>query len=170
MRPPTWFEWLTVLAIVTGPVLALFAQRVLDRIRERRKQRVDLFSLLIATRGAFLSPVHVQALNTIVIVFNRPGDAPIRQAWRAVLEHAVTDEFAADGTATPGWRERYFDLKVDLFQAMAAVVGYEFSGDDLKRQVYTPIGHGVAEAEGMLIRQALAKALAGDALKIKIVP
>ena len=93
-----------------------------------------------------------------------------RRGRRAVLDHAATDEFAADGTPTPGWRERYFDLKVDLFQAMAAVVGYEFSGDDLKRQVYMPKGHGQAEEEGMLIRQALAKALAGDALKIKIVP
>jgi hypothetical protein len=35
-RPPTWFEWLTVAAIILGPVLALWVQRVLDRIRERR--------------------------------------------------------------------------------------------------------------------------------------
>jgi hypothetical protein len=67
---PTWFEWLTVAAIVLGPILALFAQRVLDRLREQQKQRVNLFMTLMSTRAAFLSPVHVQALNSIVVVFN----------------------------------------------------------------------------------------------------
>src|SRR5712692_8029594 len=85
MRPPTWFEWLTVGAIILGPVLALLAQRVLDFIREKKKQRVDLFLTLMSTRMAPLAPAHVQALNSIDVVFNRRGDRKIREAWRNVL-------------------------------------------------------------------------------------
>ncbi len=160
---PKPIEIITVVAIILGPVLALFAQRVLDHLREKRQQRLRLFMTLISTRAEFLSQNHVRALNTIVVVFNRRSDQKIREAWRRVLEHAATP------TTNLGWTDRYFDLKVDLFQAMAVAVEYEFTADDLKRQVYSPVGHGQAEQELATIRQTLVKLLTDDGLKVKIV-
>lgn len=85
MPKPAWFDWLTVAAIVLGPVLALFAQRVLDRIREKKKQRVGLYLALMSTRAQPLVPAHVQALNSIDVVFNRRWrDRAIRNALATV--------------------------------------------------------------------------------------
>ena len=66
---PTWFDWLTVIALLAGPILALLTQRVLDRLRERDKQRKQLYFTLMSTRAQWLSAPHLQALNSIDIVF-----------------------------------------------------------------------------------------------------
>ena len=129
-----------------------------------------LFLTLMSTRAAYLSPEHVRALNSIVVVFNKPGDTKVRDAWRRVLEHVETPAMTTQGTPVPGWFERYFDLKVDLFQAMAATIGYTFTADDLKRQVYSPISHGEAEEELQRIRKTLVKVLTEHGLNVRIVP
>jgi hypothetical protein len=33
---PSWFDWITVSAIIVGPVMALFAQRALDWFRGKK--------------------------------------------------------------------------------------------------------------------------------------
>ena len=49
------FQWITIAAIIVGPVLALFAQRVLDNIRETKKRKHALFHALLTSRGTPLS-------------------------------------------------------------------------------------------------------------------
>jgi len=159
-RLPAWFEWLTVAAIVVGPVLALFAQRLLDWLRERRNQRIRLFLTLMSTRASILAPAHVQALNSIDIVFNRRGDAAIREAWRALLDHMVTP------MTNPGWADRASDLRVVLYQAMGARVGYSYTVDYLKRRIYAPIAYAQTEQDNIQIRQKLVKVLTEDGIKI----
>jgi hypothetical protein len=53
---PTWFDWLTVAAIVLGPILALLSQRLLDYLREKRQQRLRLFMTLISTARSTIGP------------------------------------------------------------------------------------------------------------------
>ena len=169
MPKPGWFEWLTIAAIVLGPVLALLAQRALDRLREKKKQRVGLYLVLMSTRAQPLSPAHVQALNSIDVVFNRRRkDKAIRAAWEKWLAHAVTPATTPSGAPTLGWGERLNDLKVELYQAIGAQVGYRFDIDHLKRQTYTPIAHGEAEMEQVQLRQKLLKVLTDEGVKIKV--
>jgi len=163
MSKPAWFDWLTVAAIVLGPVLALLTQRVLDRIREKKKQRVGLYLALMSSRAQPLSPEHVRALNAIDVVFNRKRrDQTIRAAWEKWLAHAATD------AKQPGWGERLNDLKVELLQAMGSAVGYEFDIDHLKRQSYIPMGHIDVEQEVAQIRQTFAKVLTDKGLKVLV--
>src|SRR5712692_4084551 len=88
---PTWFDWLTVVAIVAGPILALLAQRLIDRLREKKERRVRLFMTLMSTRATQLAPDHINALNSIDVVFSSGRDKRIRDAWHAVLKHLETD-------------------------------------------------------------------------------
>ena len=108
MTNPTWFEWITIAAIVLGPVLALFIRRILDGIREKRERRVQLFLTLMRTRATPLAPDHVNALNSIEVVFDGENDRRIREAWHKLLTHIVAD------ASHPTWQERYNDLKVVL--------------------------------------------------------
>lgn len=156
--------WLTIAAIVLGPVLALFTQRILDRIREKKKQRVGLYLALMSTRAQPVSVEHVRALNAIDVVFNwKRRDQAIRAAWGKWLAHVATD------AKQPGWGERLNDLKVELLQAMGSAVGYEFDIDHLKRQSYIPVAHVDVEQENAQIRQTFAKVLTEEGLKVKIV-
>ena len=117
----------------------------------------------MATRAAYLSPEHVQALNSIDVVFSRRRDKLVRLAWEKFLAHVATP------TSTPGWNLTYNDLKVDLLQTMGSRVGYGFSTDYLRRQIYSPMGYAQTEQENNQIRQALVKILTNEGLKIRAV-
>jgi|SRR6266404_1977840 len=160
---PSWFDWLTVLAIIVGPIAALYVQRVLDHYRERKRQRNGLYFALMSSRGNPLAANHVQALNSIDIVFNRRRDRKIRERWRAWLEHVTGDAKAN------GWTERSNDLKVELYQAIGEAVGFKFDIDYLKRQVYLPIAHVDWAAQGRQIQEALSKIVTADGMKVRII-
>ena len=160
--PPSWFDWITAAAIVLGPILALLAQRGLDHIREKRRRRLLLYMTLMSTRATGVAPDHVNALNSIDVVFSDKSDQEVRDAWHKVLAHLGTDPNAA------GWQEKLNDLKVDLFREIGVRVGYDFTTDYLKRQIYLPTYYVNAESELLQIRHALTEALTDDGLKVKL--
>ncbi len=67
---PSWFNWLTVAAIILGPILAVISQRVIDALREKHSRRAQVFFTLMSTRAALLlrhlSPPSVVGVNRIV--------------------------------------------------------------------------------------------------------
>jgi hypothetical protein len=159
---PSWFDWLTVLAILLGPSFALFTQRRLDVGREKKARRAQLYLNLMSNRGTPLAADHVKALNTIDIVFSEKGDQKIRDAWRQFMAHVATTR------KQPEWDERYGDLKADLLREIGLRVGYNFTTDDLKRLHYNPMYYGDIENDLLLIRKALTKALSEDGLKVRL--
>jgi Family of unknown function (DUF6680) len=62
-------SWLRVSDLVlaactlAGPVLAVQAQKWIERFREKNARRLATFRTLMATRATTLSPAHVEALN-----------------------------------------------------------------------------------------------------------
>lgn len=96
MAKPTWFECITLAAIMLGPVLALFTQRLLDHLRENKERRVQLFLTLMRTRATPLAPDHVNALNSIDVVFDGGRDQKVRDAWSKLLAHVVKDTAQPD--------------------------------------------------------------------------
>ena len=60
-------SWLTVIAILLAPFVAVHVQKRLEQGRETKERKLNVFRSLMATRGAILSPIHVEALNRIDI-------------------------------------------------------------------------------------------------------
>lgn len=104
-------------AIFFGPVSALLASRALDRLREKRKARLELYHTAMSYRAAWLHPDSLRALNNIDIVFNKKKDEPVRFAWEKVLQHAYTKrpDAKADQAGAKAWDDRMWDLRVDLY-------------------------------------------------------
>lgn len=61
---------LTILAIVIGPIAAVQIEKYIQRKRDSKNQREDIFKTLMATRGSVLSYAHVEALNRIDLEFS----------------------------------------------------------------------------------------------------
>ena len=61
---------LTITAIILGPILAVQAEKFLERKREQKNRRLSVFKTLMATRGSVLSTAHVEALNRIDLEFS----------------------------------------------------------------------------------------------------
>jgi hypothetical protein len=111
MPKPTWFDWLTVVAILLGPVLAIITQVIISWMDEQRKRRAEIYTTLMSLRAAPLHADHVRALNAIDAVFDRRGDQSVRDAWTRVLEHVGQGD-----AATKEWQDALIDRRVDLIK------------------------------------------------------
>jgi hypothetical protein len=166
---PSWFDWITVAAIVLGPILALFAQRVLDWIREKKKQRVQVYLTAMAFRSLWLHIDSIRALNSIDTVFDKRRDKPVRDAWAAVIAQAyVPRPLDPDQAGQQAWDQRLLDLRMDLYQRLGTAVGYDHTLDYVKNHGYTPKHYGDVENELAAIRKGLGKVITNDGLKIVV--
>jgi hypothetical protein len=166
---PTWFDWITVVAIVLGPVLALFAQRGLDWLREKKNRRMQIYLTLMSLRATWLNPDSIRALNSLDTIFAKRTDKPVREAWAKVLTHVNTPRRNPnDEQESIAWNNRLLDLRVDLYQAVGAAVGYDHSIDYIKTQFYQPQYHVEVEREQEQIRKQFAKAITDAGLKVVI--
>src|SRR5690349_12694666 len=126
-------DWAIVLATLLGPVLAVQAQKAIERARERRSRKGWVFHQLMATRAARVSPDHVQALNMIDLAFygkrilgvhrRSKSEQAVIDAWKEYHDHLNT---RADDSAMAIWNVRSDELFTNLLFAMAGEVGYRF--------------------------------------------
>lgn len=148
-----------VVAALLGPVLAVQAQKWLERRRDVTERRLAIFRTLMATRSAMISPQHVEALNAVPVEFYgaRGKLKQINDAWKLYLDHHIID-----GPATDTWVQKRLDLFQDLLHSMSQFLGYSFSKAQLARDIYSPRAHGELETEQTIIRQGLVGLFRGE--------
>lgn len=156
MSRDTVFEIITIVAIIVGPVLALFAQRILDNMREKRKRKLALFQTLLTSRATPISIQHVQALNSIELEFypRKGKNMRVIDAWRIYSDH-LNQPRSDDQQQVKVWADRRQDLIVDLLYEMAQCLGYDFEKVMIKRDAYYPTGLTDMENEGNVLRKAV---------------
>jgi len=174
-------DTLIICATIAGPVLAVQAQKVVERATQRRRQKLKIFYVLMSTRAARVSADHVQALNQIDLEFSgarffnlvqwqTPKERAVVDAWRLYcdkLSQRLTEETEA---AIQGWTQTCDDLFMDLLLALSKALGFSFDKVQLRRGIYTPRAHGEAEALQRSIEHHLEKILKGDlAIQMNVV-
>jgi len=124
----TGYTIITIIAIVAGPILAVQAQKWIERIGRQREEKRRLFLALMTTRGRPLVGEHVQALNMIDVIFSGKGvkDRAVVEAWGEYRDHLnnyprdpadkkVSDaERAALQNKRDSWTSRKGDLLVEV--------------------------------------------------------
>jgi hypothetical protein len=155
-------DWLLAIATVIGPIAAVQAQKWVERGRETRKNRLQIFHSLMATRAAGIgSAEHVQALNLIELRFNRESqkDRAVRNAWESYLDHLnqVIDNYSPEQMKVHA--SKSVDFLVRLLASMAQSLGYEFNDVQLKRGGYYPRGYADQNNNNALIQQGLVRVL-----------
>jgi hypothetical protein len=73
-------DGLIIAATILGPILAVQAQKWVERFRETRNRKLQVFATLMTTRATKMSVDHVRALNTIDLVFR--DDSSVVARWR----------------------------------------------------------------------------------------
>jgi hypothetical protein len=87
---------LLIVATLLGPILAVQAQKFVERTTENRRRRLGIFHSLMATRAARVAPEHVQALNRIDLEFSGKRFFGLI-SWQTTRERAVVE----------AWREHF---------------------------------------------------------------
>ncbi|WP_347880185.1 DUF6680 family protein [Burkholderia sp. BCC1644] len=167
-------EYVMAGATLLGPVLAVQAQKWVERTREATNRKQMVFTTLMATRQSRVSIDHVRALNSIDLAFygRRILGVPLRSrkaqavldAWHDYHAHlSVPLEQRPNTEAeTREWNGRGDELFTNLLERLAAATAYKFDRQQLKSGSYSPEAHGTVELEQNLLRRFVLELLAGD--------
>jgi hypothetical protein len=161
-------EWITIAAIIIGPILAVQAQKLLEEIRHKKHRRRQLFHTLMSTRATRVSNEHVTALNMIDIEFygrkiigyrfQTSKEKSITNAWKNYNDHLSTP---CPPDQIPTWSNRSEQLFLKLLYQMSNSLGYDFDEVQLKRDCYRPRAHGNLEEDQYKLRLALLEVMNG---------
>ena len=176
----TTSDWVIACAAVSGPILAVQAQKWIERATENRRHRYQVFRTLMVTRGTRLAPDHVASLNSIDLTFapsalswlfrgDAKNDKKVVEAWRLYalqLNKTYDKNKQAEFIA---WFDKCDTLFVDLLMAMSTAVGFTAERERVQGS-YNPSGHYEREQMSLKALENAAKVLAGEqALKMEIV-
>jgi hypothetical protein len=165
-------EWLIIIAIIIAPVVAIQIDKYIERKKEKKERKMNIFRTLMTTRASVLSVQHVEALNMIDIEFF--DCKKITDSWKVMLdnfENYPQDTKAADYQARLSvCTEKHSDLLVDLLYEMSRELKYKFDKVHLKRGIYLPKGHADFQQDQDFIRHSLIGVLLGKVpIPIKII-
>jgi hypothetical protein len=150
--------WLTIIAIVLGPLLAFAVQRWRDSRRDRIERKRQIYRQLLLTLKVPMNPRHVDALNSIPLEFYQ--DSKVMQGWRLYTSHL--NDSAMLKNANLRWGEKKFELLLDLAYEIGLTVGYtHIDKATLKDNLYVPQGYADVEEEQRQIRENVLKVLKG---------
>jgi hypothetical protein len=163
---------LTIIAVIIGPVAALWVQRILDEGRDAKNRKAWVFKTLMSYRATPLSPHFVQALNLIDVEFDGKNEKEkaVRGAWKLLLDHfseisEKLDSAAGDTKALAEalTAEKTSSLTANLLLKMGTCQGYkDFDEVYLKKGAYYPRGLGYVEQEQHAVRRGILKVLSGN--------
>lgn len=152
-------EWLTIAAIILGPVLAFGIQHWRDVRREDRNRKRKIFNQLLLTLKVPMAPAHVDAINSIPLEFY--SSTEIIRAWRLYTSHLNNSGMLKSNGQR--WGERKFELLIDLAFEMGKSLGYDhIDKATLRDNLYVPQGYEDREAQFSQIRESLLQALRGE--------
>jgi hypothetical protein len=148
-----------VIATLLGPVLAVQAQKWIERGRDRQQRRPWIFRTLMATRAMNLSPPHVEAINAVPIEFygRKKSFKAVVESWKTYIDYLYQDKVNPDV-----WVARRLELFNAMVLLMAKTLGYDFTAVEISRELYSPKAHAQIETEQKLIREGLAAIFRGD--------
>ncbi len=159
-------EWIMIAAIIVGPILAVLSQLGWQRRKEKRDQKVWVFSQLMSLRALPLAPDYVRALNYIDVVFYK--NAKVRERWKTLLGHFASDAYKKAGEEQAAV-DRARDLSAELMAEMAKDLGYEYDHTHIKENAYYPKAHGELESQTLQLLDKGTAVLDGKlSIKVKL--
>lgn len=161
-------QYVMLVAILVGPIMAVLATRWLDRRHELQTRKTEIFKTLMRTRRTPTNHEHVGALNLIEIEF--ANHTNVITAWKALFEHFATEhtrrqneiinpsgESEVNQDHESRFNNRLFDerqiLLAKLLHAIAKVLNFKIEQLEIFRGGYLPQGWVDTELEAMQMRK-----------------
>lgn len=151
-------------AVILGPILAVQAQKFIERTQEKKNRRMSLFKTLMSTRAERLNRDHVQALNMIDIEFygrllpflktryQTRKEQAVTHAWKSYNSHLnQKDEYES----LDQWIKKGDELFTNMLYAITQSLNYDYDKVQLQRDCYRPIAHGNIENTQLAILDGL---------------
>jgi hypothetical protein len=155
-------------------VLAVQAQKFLERAAEKKTRRARIFEALMTNRATRLSDTYVQALNQIDLEFSDAGKDKGIEKWRALFSELNNAPADTEGGAVQyAWIDRCNETLMQLLLAMSGALGRAHTEEEIRRAIYYPKGRVDLEQSQLAIIHGLNRIISGEAshpMKITEVP
>lgn len=151
------YEFLTLLAIITGPIIAVIVSLVMEARRRTREQQTQTLRMLLSTRHLPSDPNYSTAINLIPIDFN--NNTGVMTAWNTYIE-TIRFRPAAEDEETH--RQKTINKQTKLIFQMMKCLGYKLDETDIQLSAYAADGFILREnmnIEAMLAWPRIATAL-----------
>ncbi len=162
MQPHHWgltvAEWLTLAAIILGPILAVVTQLWMQARKSKRDTKLWVFNTLMSYRALIVSPNFVQAFNLIDAVFYK--NAEVRKKRKEFMD-VVTAATGRD--LTPPEIEKAKDLVAEMLSKMGSELGYDFDHTQIKDTGFYPVALGRLDNAALALREKGLAVLEGKA-------
>ena len=127
------FTIVTIIAIIVGPISAVFITRLLDDRRARRDRRWEIFRTLMRYRLKAMHAEFVGALNLLEVEFH--NDPPVIKGWKSLLETFSRPDLA----------DQRANALVRLLDAIAKNLDVSIEQLDISSGAYSPQGWEIVE-------------------------
>jgi hypothetical protein len=144
------YSWLTLLAIVVGPVVAVVITLITEHYRRARERRIQIMRMLLATRHLPADPQYNIAINLIPAEFNDQKE--VMAKWREY--HAHVRQHPDEASRAEFEKRANVTQSALIFQVMQSV-GLKFSEGDIQTEAY--ISQGFVDRDALY--QASLKAM-----------
>jgi hypothetical protein len=131
----TTYSWLTLLAIILGPVFAVALTLAIERKRATEGRRLHILRMLLATRHMPADAQYNIAINLIPAEFNDQKE--VMDAWRKY--HSVVRERADEQTQADVSKRTNVAQSAMIFQIIRSV-GLKLSEGDIQTETYVSQG------------------------------
>jgi len=151
-------DWVMILAVFLGPIVAVQLTKHLDVKKEKRQRKLDIFKTLMATRSYSTSWDHVMTLNRIDLEFERSNskEKSVIDSWKEYLDLLGDKSITGEQ-----WGAKRIELLVELLYKMALVLDYDFDKTHIKNSAYSPVVHGNIDTQQAKIREGIIDILEG---------
>ncbi len=150
------YSIITIAAILIGPCAAVWVNGLLDRWREQKARKMDIFKTLMRTRNARLSPDYVGAINLVEIEFVKHKE--VIEKWAALRKH-YGETHAKRPNEENDSRSHYerlgkeqMELLTEMLSSMAKVLDFKVEQMEILRGSYYPQGYADMEMDQTIIR------------------
>jgi len=154
-------DWLMIVAVILGPILAVQIQKFIDRRAEDRNKKLRVFRDLMTTRATTLAFQHVSALNMVGLEFNGKKYTKVVNAWKTYLDHLASYP-KDDENMQKIWAEKKDDQLSDLLYEMGESLGFQFDKVHIKKAGYSPQAYADQEFETNFIRRKIVEMFLGE--------
>jgi hypothetical protein len=166
MSEPTFIgievsNWIMILAVIAGPILAIQIQKYIEGVKEAKERRVRVFKDLMATRASTLAYQHVVALNMVGLEFQGKSYVKVVNAWKMYLDH-LSSFPNNDEAMAKVWAEKKNDQLSDLLYEMGTSLGFDFDKVHIKKAGYIPKAYADKEDDQVFIRRSLVEVFLGQ--------
>lgn len=155
----TLIEWLTVFALLAGPVSAVWVTRFIDKKREHEKRKWEIFRNLICFRGNQLSKAFVESFSLVEVEFY--DDKEVLEVWKELYEHLFTQEPPDDSLKQQFYEERE-KATLALYKKMASSLDIKLNSLDVSKHGYFPQGWVDQQDKETLLQNLLGQVLSGS--------